>query len=197
MRQATLLTLLLVLALSLGARSPLDAASRAIGEVRGGYHDPDSLRAILAARPLTPVEGLWELAGHGSLVAVELLSMSPEIYTVTLVRAADLALLPGTVVGCLTPMAEAGAYDARLASTLNPKPRALPRHSTYTVRLSADRAYLRLEPYGDTLKLNWWRMLVPYRWRLPLVRNQKPRPDISGFRRVFPAPDPPLSPRYL
>jgi len=198
MRHTALLLLVsLLLPLSLAARTPIEAAARSIGEVRAGYHDPDSLCGLMAARPLTPVEGLWELAGHGSLVAVELMSASPEIYSITLVRAADLGLLPGTLVGCLTPMAEAGAYDARLASTLNPSPGTLPRHSTYTVRFSADRAYLRLEPYGDTVKLNWWRMLLPYRWRLPLVRNQKSRPDVSGFRRVYPAPDPPLTPRYL
>lgn len=179
------------------ARTPIEAAARSIGEVRAGYHDPDSLCNLMAGRPLNPVEGLWELAGHGSLVAVELASTSPEIYDMTLVRSADLGLLPGTLVGCLTPMAEAGAYDARLASTLNPSPGSLPRHSTYTVRLSADRAYLRLEPYGDTVKLNWWRMLLPYRWRLPLVRNQRSKPDVSGFRRVYPSPDPPFAPRYL
>lgn len=193
------LTLLLLLVVGHAARAvtPLEAAARHIGEVRTGYHDPDSLRAAMASRPMLPVEGLWEFTGHGSMVAVELISRHPDIYGVTLVYASDLSLLPGTLLGCLTPMAEAGLFDARLIRELSPSPRSLPRHSTFTLRLSADGAYMRIEPYGETVKLDWWRLLIPSRRRNPLVRRGHERPDATGFLRLFPEPDPPLSPRYL
>ncbi|MDE5750212.1 MAG: hypothetical protein K2H87_05525, partial [Duncaniella sp.] len=192
MRSLTLLLILLLAGPAVRAATPLEAAARRIGEVRAGYHDPDSLRAAMASRPLLPAEGLWEFTGHGSTVAVELLSSHPDIYGVTLVYASDLSLLPGTLLGCLTPMAEAGWFDARLMRELSPSPRSLPRHSTFTLRLSADGAYMRIEPYGDTVKLDWWRLLIPSRRRNPLVRHGHDRPDATGFRRLYPEPDPPL-----
>ncbi len=179
------------------ALTPLEAAARHIGEVRAGYHDPDSLRTALASRPLLPAEGLWEFLGHGSTVAVELLSRQPDIYGITLVYASDLSLLPRTLLGCLTPMAEPGLFDARLIRELSPSPRSLPRHSTYTLRLGSDGGYMRIEPYGDTVKLDWWRLFIPSRRRNPFVRRGHDRPDATGFRRIFPEPDPPLFPRYL
>lgn len=173
----------------------LFVALQGAAQVLEGYRE-DSVMARMAVRPLRPVEGVWEVAGEGSRIAVELTQTAPERYSVVIVRGADPSLRPGTVMGWLTPAAARGAYAARIFTRRSDDGTLLLRPDSFTAQLDKDGAFLSIVPAGRKLRLNWWRMLLPYLYRqlvTPLEGTEPP----EGFIRVYPAPDPPLTPRYL
>lgn len=112
MRSLLTAILLALCAFGLDAKGVLDTVSRD-GTVLPGFRE-DSVRARMSAAPLHDVEGLWEVAGEGSLMAVERISSSPDLYVMAVVRGTDSALRPGTVMGYLTPGAARGEFDARI-----------------------------------------------------------------------------------
>lgn len=197
--RATLLSLVLLLCVTLpcGARGVLDVYTGSCGMVRPGYDDADSVICRLAGRPLHPVEGLWEMAGEGSLMAIELIGESPAVYVMALVKGSDLGLRCGTVAGYLTPGAREGVYDARIYSDRVDEGVLLISPQNYEAKLNSHGSHLELTRYGRALRLNWWRLLLPYMYRGAVSPMERRAEGLEGLTRVWPAPYPPLTPRYL
>lgn len=192
--RSLLLATLLAAGVTAGAGGSLLDDIPARSEVLDGYRE-DSIRARLATEPLHAVEGLWEVAGEGSLMAVTRTS-TPGLYVMAAVRAADPAVRPGTVMGYLTAGAKRGSYDTRIYSSADDSGRVLVKPGKYEATLADDGATLAIRPYGRKLRINWWRLLLPYMYR-HLVTQVERNADLQGFRRVYPEPMPPLNPRYL
>lgn len=170
-----------------------------------GYDRPDSITGRLASMPLHAVEGLWRFASEGTLMAIERCDdtsndnpFDPEatVYHMVVVRAADMTLRPGTVMGYLTPTAKRGVYDARIYTSRHDNGTTLHSLKKFTLTLTDDDSRLAISGYGSSLKFNWWRLL-PYMYRHLFTRKEKSPGEIHGCLRVFPTPAVPTEPRYL
>lgn len=173
-------------------------------QVVSGYSKPDSVADRLAQMPLHAVEGLWRFASEGSLMAIERNSdraageyeAETTVYRMVIVRAADMALRPGTVMGYLTPTAKRGVYDARIYTSRLDNGTTLHAPKKFTVTLTDDDSRISISDYGSSLRFNWWQLL-PYMYRYLFTRQEKNPGAIQGCLRVFPAPSIPSEPRYL
>ena len=168
-----------------------------------GYADPDSIVARMNGMPLHSIEGLWRFASEGTLMAIERFKVpdgkySPEtsVYRMVIVRAADMALRPGTVMGYLTPTAKRGVYDARIYTSRLDNGTTLHSPKTFTLTLSDEESRLSISDYGSSLRFNWWKLL-PYMYRHLFTRREKNPGAIHGCLKIFPAPAIPAEPRYL
>lgn len=171
-------------------------------EVITGYELPE-VRQRLADLPLHIVEGIWEFASEGTLMAIERAESSARnagsaatLYRMVVVKGADMALRPGTVMGYLSTTSKRGVYDARIFTSRNDDGTVLSSPKRYTISLSDDDSRLTIKEYGKTFVFNWWR-LMPYMYRYVLSRRENRPPDMEGCVRLFPEPSIPLEPLYL
>lgn len=169
-----------------------------------GYDTAAEVIDRMASMPLHSVEGLWRFAAEGTLMAIEKeedSNFSPDdagtvTYRMVIVRAADMSLRPGTVMGYLSPTAKRGVYDGRIYTGRTDAGTALHSPKTFTLTLGDDENRLAISSYGSSLHFNWWRLL-PYMYRRLITKSEKRPGDIDGCLRVFPTPSVPMEPRYL
>lgn len=180
-------------------QSVLDAMPRS-SSVLSGYEDFDTVASRLASQALHTVEGVWRFPSEGTLMAVELDRKSPfgeaTVYRMVIIKASDMALRPGTLMGWLTPTAKRGVYDARIFSAVRPDGVTLHLPKSYTLTLDDADSRLKMAAYGTKFRFNWWR-IFPYMYRNLVTRLEKSPGDIYGCVRVFPEPEIPVEPRYL
>lgn len=160
----------------------------------------DSVKARLSTLPLHEIEGLWEFAGEGSVMAVERderTSGAATVYRMVAVRSTDLSIRPGTVMGYLTPSSKRGVYDARIYSSHTDDGTRLHKPEKCTVTLGDEATRITVRPYGKGFRVNWWRLLLPYMYRYLITRTDRSPGDIEGCIRIYPAPARPQNPRYL
>lgn len=165
-----------------------------------GYESVATVTSRLAANPLHDIEGLWEMTGEGTLMAIErdpATDGASALYRMIVVRSASLSLREGTVMGYLTPTSKRGHYDARIFSSLSDDRTRLTKPSRNVIMLGDDGSRISFKPYGRILRFNWWRLLLPYMYRTLITPIERHRGDLDGCVRVFPTPANPLNPRYL
>lgn len=188
----------IVLHLPLGARNRLDNLPDET--CLPGYESAERVTARMSQAPLHDIEGLWEMAGEGTLMAIErdpATDGASALYRMIVVRSAAIGVREGTVMGYLTPTSQRGSYDARIYTGLSDDHRRLTAPSRNVVTLVDDGARISFKPYGRTLRFNWWRLLLPYMYRSLVTPLERSRGDLDGCVRVYPAPSTPLNPRYL
>lgn len=181
----------------------LDGVPR-FSERLNGYDTASEVTERLSAMPMHAVEGLWRFAAEGTLMAVERTDdreisaddAGTVTYRMVIVRAADLSLRPGTVMGYLSPTARRGVYDARIYTGRTDAGTMLHSPKTFTVTLGDSDGRLAISRYGTSYRFNWWRLL-PYMYSRLISKREKGPGDINGCLRVFPAPEIPAEPRYL
>lgn len=171
-------------------------------EVLPGY-ERDSAQLRLGEMPLHIVEGIWEFASEGTLMAIERVDSdvngrpsAATLYKMVAVRGADMALRPGTVMGYLTTTSKRGVYDARIFTSRSDDGTVLSSPKTFTITLTDEDSRLTIKEYGKNFVFNWWRLL-PYMYRYLISRRERSAGDIDGCVRVFPEPARPLEPVYL
>ena len=165
-----------------------------------GYESPDSVRARMASMPLHDIEGLWEMTGEGSLMAIErdpATDGASAVYRMIVVRSASVSVREGTVIGYLTPTSQRGQYDARIYSSLSEDHTRLIRPTRNVITLGDEGSRITFRSYGRKLRFNWWRLLLPYMYRTLITPIERSRGDLDGCIRVYPTPSTPLNPRYL
>ncbi|MDE6116774.1 MAG: hypothetical protein K2O30_10620 [Duncaniella sp.] len=171
-------------------------------EVLAGY-ERDSAMSRLGEMPLHIVEGIWEFASEGTLMAIERVdgnvsgrTSAATLYRMVAVRGADMALRPGTVMGYLSTTSKRGVYDARIYTSRSDDGTVLSSAKTFTLTLTDEDSRLVIKEYGKSFVFNWWRLL-PYMYRYLISRRERSSGDIEGCVRVFPEPAVPLEPVYL
>lgn len=165
-----------------------------------GYESIDKIKARMSSTPLHDIEGLWEMAGEGTLMAIERdpsTDGASAIYRMIVVRSANISLREGTVMGYLTPTSQRGSYDARIYTNLSDDHTRLTKPSSNIITIGDDGSRITFKPYGRTLRFNWWRLLLPYMYRSLVTSTERRRGDLDGCVRVYPSPANPLNPRYL
>ena len=169
-----------------------------------GYDTAAEVAERLSTMPMHSVEGLWRFAAEGTLMAVERVAdrefsadeAGTETYRMVIVRAADLSLRPGTVMGYLSPTAKRGVYDARIYTGRTDDGTKLYSPRTFTLTLGDSDGRMAINRYGTTFSFNWWRLL-PYMYSRLITKREKKPGDINGCIRVYPLPAIPAEPRYL
>ena len=165
-----------------------------------GYDDPDMVTQRMASLPLHDIEGVWEFAGEGSIMAIERVDDTHgagTLYRMVNVRSTDISMIEGTVMGYLTPTAKRGQYDARIYSSRTDDHTLLTRPSKNLIILSDEGSRITFKPYGRKFRFNWWRLLLPYMYRHLVTPMENNPGDIDGCVRVYPTPAVPLNPVYL
>lgn len=170
--------------------------------VEVGYTDTDSIITRMAASPLHPVEGLWQMADDGAVIAIE----QSEPYTadqtmargyrIVIVQSPCRRVRPGTLMGYALPSAKAGRYDAAIYTGMDDHG-LLHRSHRFTLELHDAESRLAFIRHRADLRVNLWR-LIPYLFRVSVTTgNDRPR-DMDGAIRIFPESDAaPANPRYL
>lgn len=182
----------------IAARSVLDTLP---DETRmPGYESVERIISRMSAAPLHDIEGLWEMAGEGTLMAIErdpATDGASALYRMIVVRSATVGVREGTVMGYLTPSSQRDSYDARIYTGLSDDHTRLIRPSRNVITIGDDGSRITFKPYGRTLRFNWWRLLLPYMYRTLITPQEHSKGDIDGCIRVYPTPANPLNPRYL
>lgn len=184
---------LLALILSLSALT-------ASAEVLTGYAEQDSVEARMDRLPLSPVEGIWEMAADGARFAIERAEASD---SETLPRELRLVILssplrrvrPGSVMGTARPTVKPGVYEAQINTKISELGSlTLPRK--FTLTLNSDQNALTIQPFKSPVKVNLFR-LIPYLYRVVHLQNSRPE-GLDGAIKIYP-PQPvnPLTPVYL
>lgn len=161
----------------------------------------DEARDRLSALPLHPVEGLWQIPGHDSVLEIVRDSVTPSgqvaRYRIAVVTADDLALAAGTVVGLVTPTAVHGVYDSRIFTDVEPRRHLIPTSPRRcTLTLDGDESRLMVKHHRRKVSVRWWRLL-PYMFRRAVSVSKDDNPDTDGLVRVFPESSTPQNPVYL
>lgn len=176
--------------------------------VHRGYNDIDSVKAVLASRQLSPVEGLWMIGGNQAVIAIEPADTPAEIsqpgftaYRIVLVSSVRKALRPGTVLGYLASDGHTGTFDTCIYTSGISSLLSGTEH--YTATLTADGAHLNLS--AD--KPRRLRLTLRHTFKLLLraTVSGSVRPSDGGdgqsteaFTKLYPAPaGRPLKPVYL
>jgi len=165
-----------------------------------GYGSAEAVRERMASAPLHDIEGIWQMAGEGTLMAIERdpsTDGASALYRMIVLRSAAISVREGTVMGYLTPTSQRGSYDARIYTGLSDDHTRLVSPSRNVITLADDGARISFKPYGRSLRFNWWRLLLPYMYRGLVTPIERRRGDLDGCVRVYPAPSNPLNPRYL
>ena len=166
-----------------------------------GYSSFEQVIQRMAEAPLHEIEGIWEMAGEGSLMAIERdssTSGASALYRMIVIRSASLSVREGTVMGYLTPTSVRGSYEARIFTALTDDHTRLTKATRNVITLdSDDGSRISFRPYGRKLRFNWWRLLLPYMYRTLVTPLERERGNLDGCVRVYPTPSRPLNPRYL
>ena len=165
-----------------------------------GYCDINAVKKRLAESGPHRIEGVWQFPQNGTTVAIERHNSAGSLpgsllYRMTVVRSANRAIRPGTVMGVLCPSAGSNVYDARIytSSRLAGKLDS-PKH--FTLTLTESDTHLVFKPVKSKYSFNLWRML-PYMFRYSVRTNTNTGEAPRGCVRLFPEPEIPLAPRYL
>lgn len=196
----TLLTAIIIL--SAAPRSHCGTAARvleATAATADGYTDIDSVEARMAARPLLPLEGVWELTTDGAAIAIERMDGicrdHTSAYRITVISMPDRSIPPGTVMGVATETADRRKFDARIYTRSTGERLSSP--ADFIISLDNDNSRLSMSHYRRGLKVNLWRM-VPYMFRYSVgLRDERPR-DLDGMVKTYPRQRSTATfPRYL
>lgn len=181
------------------ARGVLDNVDRLPARLHG-FSSLAEVTARMSGAPLHSIEGVWQLTGQSTVLAVErdsLTSGPASLYRLVLISSDCLSLPPGTVVGYLTPSPRSGIYESRLYRSIADDHTRLTSLAPFTVTLSDDSSRFTFTPVGKRLQFNWWRLVLPYLYRGVLSSRQGSSAPSHGCMRLFPAPAVPFNPVYL
>lgn len=176
------------------------SALAASAEILPGYTEQDSVATRMARWPLSPVEGIWEMAADGARFAIERVDDSdsdplPRELRLVIISSPLRRVRPGSVMGTARPTVKPGVYEAQINTKIS-ELGALTIPRKFTLTLNAEQNALTIRPFKSPVKVNLFR-LIPYLYRV--VRIQDSRPEgLDGAIKIYP-PQPvnPLTPVYL
>ena len=148
-----------------------------------------SVGSLLASDRRDPIEGIWATTTDGSVVAVTAgLSRGgsrtmADTYLMILIDSPHPAIVPGTVMGVLSPLAKPGHYDAEIFTSR--KSDRLCKPARFTLSL-ADRAHITMKEVHSGVKVSFT-IRIPYLSRFRVTRVDDRPDDLDGLIRRWPA----------
>lgn len=146
---------------------------------------------LFAGHHLAPIEGVWELAEDGAVLAIAAnegtLRHVTSDYSIIYVSGPDLSIPRGTVIGHAVQGSSLNIYDAVIYGEIAVDGQGHPSLShprTFSLTITADDR-LALQHYHRGVKVNPWRFL-PYLLRRGVSNvNERPR-NLDGMARIYP-----------
>lgn len=172
----------------------------ASAEVLPGYAERDSVTARMDRRPLSPVEGIWEMAADGATFAIERVDPSdseplPRQLRLVIISSPLRRVRPGSVMGTAHPTVKPGVYEALINTQISDLG-ALTIPRKFTLTLNSEQNTLTIQPFKSPLKVNLFR-LIPYLYRAVRLQDSRPQ-GLDGAIKIYPPQTVnPLTPVYL
>ncbi len=151
----------------------------------------NEVESRLASMNRHKIEGIWRLTRGGADVAIE---RNGDGYSMVVVEAPNRMLLPGTVIGEITPAGNENMYWARMYTRMNGDMLLMPKN--FSIRLDEKNGLLEFLKNRSNLRINLWHF-VPFLYRNSVKVLQGNTTAHDGGIRVFPVPDVPSEPIYL
>lgn len=180
-----LMTLMLIAMTASGAvKSSLSLPKKS--QRQWGYSTVDSVRQRMAAAPLLPLEGIWEMTVDGAVVAIERepspMRTATATYRIVIVRSPDRSIPCGTLLGVGVDTSKPGQVECLIYTKSSRGTLYSP--AAFVLELGAN-GRLGLYQYRRGVRVNAWGLL-PYMWRRTLGwRDERPK-GIDGMVRLFP-----------
>lgn len=174
-----------------------DAAAVADGE-DAAVLTVEQAQQRLASMPLHDIEGIWQLTADGATVAIwrdDAAAQGVAQYTVTVLESPVLTVMPGTVMGTITPTAQPHTFDASLLTDFDPGTLKLNRPRPFTLKLE-DRAHLSFRRVNTGIRLSPI-ILFPYFMRRGMKIGSDRPDDLDGAIKLYPPTPVAGQPRYL
>lgn len=143
-----------------------------------------ALAAIVALTALgaDPIEGRWQIHGHGAIIDIIEAPGVPGNLEVLAVDCPDMSIAPGTRLGTMTPGGRPGTYDCSMITDPRGDSRSgRGERRSMAVTLHGDRLEFKFYNRGVQVSLRRW---LPYLFRITVV-SESNRPDwLDGASRV-------------
>lgn len=153
----------------------------------------DSLVSLWRVRTPDAVEGIWQVAGMRSVIAV--VSDGRDNYKIFAVDVDAPSVMPGTVLGFARPTAKADTYDAKIFTKALPNGK-MAKKADFLLTVHPESGRLTMRHYYRGVAVRIWRSL-PYLTGARLgMRDTRPE-DIDGWLRLWPIPVKPPVPVIL
>lgn len=155
-----------------------------------GYADISIVKKRMSQSPLHRIEGIWQFPDDGAIIAIERPSASETSrdgaahYRMVILRSPVRSVLPGTIMGTISPSAKKNHYSARVFTDSDGGSRLLkPKNFTFVIE---DDSRLIFKSNGD---LKWriypWR-LFPYIYKLGVRVSKQSSSPIEGCIKIYP-----------
>lgn len=189
---------LLVILISLSAHADFLHELPSESTILEGYANADTVEMRLSEMPLSPIEGVWQMAAEGATFVIERAEnstdLAPAQMRIVIIRSPRRSVRPGTVVGHVVTTAKPAVYEARLYTSFAPRTGLI---SAKAFSLEVKDDMLVFTPFKSPIKVNLLRLL-PYMYRRA-ISTQTSRPEgLNGALRLYPrSAAHPLTPVYL
>ncbi len=202
MTRALLLLALLLSTTGLSAINPitdnfLDRLPKRSERIDGYSHE--TAEHYLSTSPVHRIEGIWQFTASGISVVIERyisdkIPSDATCYRMVLLRAPDRSIIPGSIMGYLSPTAKRDVYDSRIYTNFDGSIFMSAKRFTITM---TDDERLTFKPEKKGIKFNFYRLL-PRTFRIGISGQDTRDATLDGCIRIFPEPvNGPLEPRYL
>lgn len=129
------------------------------------------LDSIIAATPVTPVEGVWQFLPDNAAIAIirrpgSLSVAGPTQFDIYLYSTVTSRMLSGTLLGTLSATPQADTYLAEMFADPNGKSG---KRKSFIIKLT-DPSHLSFSKLKNGLSIDLWR-LVPYLFRVSVKRD--------------------------
>ncbi len=164
-----------------------------------GMLTPSSARAMLDALPLHDIEGIWQLTDDGASVVIvrsNATASAGEVtgYDMIVLESPDRALLPGTKIGELTPLAQPLTYDGRILIIGDGKIKPA-KTRRVTVKLE-DSSHLSFRNVNSGVRITPY-LIIPWQLRRGIKIENDRGVNLDGCLKIYPATPVEGEPRYM
>lgn len=146
---------------------------------------PAHLDSIMAATPLTQIEGVWKLLPDNASIAIirqpgQNGAAGPLDFNIYLYSTVTARIAPGTLIGTLSATPVEQEYKASMV--LNPLTPSSRKEQDFIFKLNGP-AHISFIKENSGISVNLWR-IVPYLFRISVTQN-KPRGS-EGCIKIHP-----------
>lgn len=160
---------------------------------------PSSARAMLNALPLHDIEGVWQLTEDGASIVIvrndaSLSTGEVTGYDMIMLESPDRALLPGTKIGKLTPLAQPRTYDGHIFNVGDGKIK-VGKTRRVTIKLE-DSGHLSFRNVNSGVRITPY-LVIPWRLRRGIKIENDRGVDLDGCLKIYPVTPVEGAPCYM
>lgn len=154
-----------------------------------GYEDISIVKQRMGQAPLHRIEGIWQFPDDGAIIAIERQSEDQQLkgalrYVMVLLHSPVRSVVPGTIMGTISPSAKKDHYSARIYTDSDGGSRLLkPKDFTFVIEDNCRLIFKQRN--GLKWRIYPWR-LFPYIYKLGVRVTSQSTPPIEGCIKIYP-----------